>query len=176
MSNFDDVVREAFSIDSILAEHLGRELDRRFEDAVLNGNAPKSNGKPIEQNPYPDKTLEELGLADWNRIEGDQSRRSMPTVLLWKNIYTPEQNCPGFEFACVEKVTSGGFDSTYIYLFHGTTYWDGVKHLYFGHPETDNYGYLYCVDVPSLVACLKTLDDLQAEHCPQVRRERETTT
>lgn len=115
-------------------------------------------------------TIKELGVQGWERkdIDGHEC------VLFYQDIYRPKDDCDGFDFICVEVLGHGDNinNSTYAVLFEGIAYFDGVRHLYFGRKETDNYGYLYYQDVPRLIKALKALDDLQVSKCRYVKDER----
>ena len=118
-------------------------------------------------------TLEQLGVSDWNKQEVANE-----LLLFHKDIYAPEDECDGFEFCCVYQVceTVSGDDAGrigYEVIFEGTALFDGVRHLYFGKEETQNYGYLYYQDLPMLISALKALDDLQVSKCAYVRNDRE---
>lgn len=116
------------------------------------------------------KTLEELGIATWQEIAIDDR----DCKLFWKDIYPPDEDCDGFDFHCVHFAWSEANNENVHYetLFKGVAYFDGVRHLYFGSEETDNYGYLYYCDVPQLIKALQQLDLLVVEKCKYVREER----
>lgn len=116
-----------------------------------------------------EKTLAQLGLADWNRIDLKPERPNN-LILVWK----PQDNgIDGFEFFCLGWVSEDD-EIYYAVLFRGSALFDGVRHLYMGDEYTDNYGYLYYPDLPELVVCLQALDKLQVEHCWDVRDQRKT--
>ena len=50
-------------------------------------------------------------------------------------------------------------------LFHGTCYYDGLRHLYMGHKETDNENYLYCLNTVILAEVFKKLNELELKLC-----------
>jgi hypothetical protein len=115
-------------------------------------------------------TLEQLGVADWQIIELQGE-----CLLLYRDIHAGNDEPHGFDFCCVEFCSQECRDSApiqYNVLFEGITYFDGVRHLYFGSEKTDNYGYLYYCDVPLLIVSLQKLDDLQVRKCPYVADER----
>lgn len=118
------------------------------------------------------KTIEELGLGDYEVIE--LNGRNL--ILLYKDIYKPEDKIDGFNFACLEFYSqvrgSPISDIKYSLLFEGVAYFDGVRHFYVGSEKTDNYGYLYYVDLPDLIIALKALDELQVSKCKYVKEER----
>ena len=109
---------------------------------------------------YNGLSLEQLKIADWDKIE------VMPGVLLFsKDIYSKEQNCPGFDFCCVEfhcqlMDEKLGNPLFYDVMFHGIAYFDGVRHLYFGKEETQNYGYLYYAKPLVIADALQTLENI----------------
>ena len=120
-------------------------------------------------------TLEELGVISWEKIDITKECH-----LFHKDIYRPKSDCDGFDFKCVnwfcETVGSPNQDDIgrvgYEVLFEGVAYFDGVRHLYFGKEETENYGYLYYPDIHLLVSALRSLDDLQVAKCQYVKEER----
>lgn len=120
-------------------------------------------------------TINELELENWTKEEITDE-----LLLFHKDIYKPEENADGFEFCCIYFVSAthdpsksnGMSDVKYEVVFEGRAYFDGVRHLYFGKEETDNYGYLYYQDIPLLIKALKKLDDLQVDKCRYVRNER----
>jgi hypothetical protein len=119
-------------------------------------------------------TIEQLDATDWNKIQlnGDDC------VLLYKDTFKPEDNCDGFEFKCLNFCTQrinqhGIYDGIYYnVVFEGKVAFDGVRHLFFGSEKTDNYGYLYCCDLPLLIMALNELDKLQVAKCKYVAEER----
>ena len=54
-------------------------------------------------------------------------------------------------------------------LFTGLAYFDGVRHLYFGHEVTENYGYLYYPHVKEIALALLYLEELERKHCRDVK-------
>ena len=59
-------------------------------------------------------------------------------------------------------------DITYIEcLFHGTAYFDGMRHLYMGHQSTDNEGYLFYPQINELILCLIELKKLELKYCSE---------
>ncbi|MBI3633959.1 MAG: hypothetical protein HY226_06770 [Candidatus Vogelbacteria bacterium] len=76
-----------------------------------------------------------------------------------------------FEFKCVCTVAQGSSGETYEVLFHGQAYFDGVRHLYFGSEDTDNYGYHYYPNLKSLTAALTKLSEIESE-LDYVKQER----
>lgn len=49
--------------------------------------------------------------------------------------------------------------------FHGVAYFDGIRHLYFGDDQTENYGYLYYPCIEDLFLALKELQKLEIKYC-----------
>ena len=50
-------------------------------------------------------------------------------------------------------------------LLYGTAAFDGVRHLYFGHEMSHNYGYQHCPNIELLSAILRELRQLEKAHC-----------
>jgi len=90
-------------------------------------------------------------LADWSKIEVGESLF----------LYSPKEGVgSGFEFMAVEWSCSDGTENRYEYIFSGFAAFDGVRHLYFGQN-----GYIYCPDLPLLLALLSQLKQTQDAHC-----------
>jgi len=52
-------------------------------------------------------------------------------------------------------------------IFHGSAAFDGVRHLYMGRDETDNYGYHYYPDFDQLIGVLYALKALEKKYCSE---------
>lgn len=50
-------------------------------------------------------------------------------------------------------------------LYHGIAYYDGIRHLYMGHKDTNNEGYLYYSDPESNIAIFEGLKTLCEKYC-----------
>ena len=50
-------------------------------------------------------------------------------------------------------------------LCHGTAYFDGVRHLWFGDKQTDNEGYLYYPNTSDLALIMEKLREMESNHC-----------
>jgi hypothetical protein len=48
---------------------------------------------------------------------------------------------------------------------HGEAYFDGVRHLWFGHEVTKNEGYHYYPHLDSLARLAKWLQEMEKKHC-----------
>lgn len=48
---------------------------------------------------------------------------------------------------------------------HGVARFDGIRHLYWGDEQTDNYGYHYYAHLKDEIAVLRALLDLEIKHC-----------
>lgn len=120
------------------------------------------------------KTIEQLGLDGYKII----NLKNDDLILLYKDIYRPQTDCDGFDFSALSyysrPITYPPSPIEYTVLFEGVAYFDGVRHLYFGKEETNNYGYLYYQDLPDLIMALQALDKLQVKKCEYVREERES--
>lgn len=52
-------------------------------------------------------------------------------------------------------------------LFQGIAYYDGVRHLYMGDDQTDNYGYHYYPNLSDLTETLIKLQELEQKYCQE---------
>lgn len=50
-------------------------------------------------------------------------------------------------------------------LFHGASYFDGIRHLYFGDEQCDNYGYLYYPNLNDIIFSLTILRRYELQFC-----------
>lgn len=50
-------------------------------------------------------------------------------------------------------------------LYNGIAYFDGIRHLYMGDKQTDNYGYDYYADLELHIKALQVLRKLEVKHC-----------
>lgn len=48
---------------------------------------------------------------------------------------------------------------------HGNARFDGIRHLYWGADETNNYGYHYYPALKDEIAVLQALSELEIKHC-----------
>ena len=78
----------------------------------------------------------------------------------------------GFWFYAVANI--GGYsgrvewdpESTFVEcMYSGNAAFDGVRHLYMGSNDTDNYGYHYYPDIDTNIATLKAITDLEKKYC-----------
>jgi hypothetical protein len=81
---------------------------------------------------------------------------------------------PGFDFYSVEWKSCWADHGEDIWNLVSVTvecgicghaYWDGVRHLYWGHEDTDNYGYHYYPDLKQEIAVLSELRKLEEQYC-----------
>ena len=84
----------------------------------------------------------------------------------------------GFDFYAVQwcagdPIESGSEEVYADCLIHGFALFDGIRHLYFGDQETDNFGYLYYQDVELLREALACLLRLEGKYCSDKREGRE---
>jgi len=47
----------------------------------------------------------------------------------------------------------------------GVAYYDGIRHLYYGDENTDNYGYHYYAKLEMIIEVLKELRELEKKYC-----------
>lgn len=52
-------------------------------------------------------------------------------------------------------------------LYEGTALWDGIRHLWLGSQQTNNYGYCYYPDVELHCKALKALQSLEEKLCAE---------
>jgi hypothetical protein len=117
--------------------------------------------------------MSELNLENSERIDGNSWIR-----LFWE----PNKDAGnGFRFVCYEVVGmtpcdadpncerdpwSGSYcDGDTEVLVHGEAYFDGVRHLYFGHEDTDNYGYHHYPHMKVLILIFQKLQELELKYC-----------
>jgi hypothetical protein len=94
------------------------------------------------------KKIIELGIENWEK-EYLTNNDEWSAVFCVKPFNQPkEERGGGFEFYSLtargqEIFEHGKGDMEYEVIAHGSAYWDGMRHLYFGHEKTGNYGYLF---------------------------------
>jgi len=82
----------------------------------------------------------------------------------------------GFLFYAVERTAhipnpkrkDDEWQPDYAYVecvYFGTAYFDGIRHLYMGDIETDNFGYHYYADLESHIETLKVIHELEKKYC-----------
>jgi len=89
--------------------------------------------------------------------------------------YTFPTEYDQFEFCCVSIISCcTGVDiwkseeTDYNILFKGSSYFDGVRHLYFGiEKDADYQGYIYCPNLKDIIKALQELEILETKYCPQ---------
>ena len=105
-------------------------------------------------------------LTDWKSIK----IKDTEMILYYNPIAKNKEN--GFNFYCIEPL-GWTVDTKEIIncecVFFGTAYFDGIRHLYFGDHQTDNYGYLYYPKLNNLLSALKELKKLEIEYCREIR-------
>ncbi len=79
----------------------------------------------------------------------------------------------GFNFYVLESIgyinngnPEWSIDNTYIeVIFSGIAYFDGIRHLYTGDKQTDNYGYLYYPRLEAYKETFDVLSELEEKYC-----------
>ena len=82
----------------------------------------------------------------------------------------------GFDFFAVEKdghvlndetLTNEWHEKYCIVecIIHGIAYFDGVRHLYYGDKQTDNYGYHYYPNLSLISEAVLSLGQLEKTYC-----------
>ena len=86
----------------------------------------------------------------------------------------------GFEFialVCTGWVCDGkneysfSPESNVEVIIKGTALFDGIRHLYYGSEETDNYGYHYYPNLLDIIGVLKELRKLEELYCNEYEIE-----
>lgn len=102
--------------------------------------------------------------------------------------YKPCPGGHGFKFVVLEVVSMSQTDSDKScnrdpfsdseegveieIVIHGMAMFDGVRHLYYGHDESENYGYHYYPDVMEMVEILTAIASLEKTYCNYPSHER----
>ncbi len=110
-------------------------------------------------------------VMDWDfRIVDEETR------CFYKRIQydTPGEKV-GFNFcivcvvgrSCRNDGTDGYFhpENDVEVLYQGTAYFDGIRHLYMGSEQTDNYGYDYYPNLELHIKAIKVLRGLELDFC-----------
>lgn len=105
-------------------------------------------------------------IIDWKSIEIKDTE-----MILYYDLLSEDENEKiGFNFYCIEAVM-WECDTEKIIgckcVYNGVAYWDGVRHLYFGDEQTDNYGYHYYPSMENLILALKELEKLEKKYCTE---------
>lgn len=94
-----------------------------------------------------------------------------PNVRIFYHVPEEKEPNPGFRFVVLEWCHGGAEDDVWTpdagveYFAHGIAYFDGVRHLYFGHEDTQNEGYLYYPHVESLKLLAEWFQDMEKKYC-----------
>ncbi len=99
-------------------------------------------------------------IIDWKSIE----IKDTEMILYYDLLSEDEDEKIGFNFYCIEAVMWESDTEKIIgckCVYNGVAYWDGVRHLYFGDEQTDNYGYHYYPSMENLILALKKLEKLE---------------
>jgi len=120
------------------------------------------------------KYLKEISYCDVLLTDMKQSEIIEDQIKIFYNV---RPNNTGFVFyivkfvsvICDDKNTSTNVfynpDVVVECLYYGIVYYDGLRHLYMGHEETNNEGYLYYSEPKENILCFKKLDELIQKHC-----------
>ena len=77
----------------------------------------------------------------------------------------------GFNFYAVQRISHVNEDwnfETYVeVIYNGHANWEGVRHLYMGAEETNNYGYDYYPNIEMHISILKMLQELEDKFCKE---------
>lgn len=93
---------------------------------------------------------------------------SSDTRLYYKPIDVEDTG--GFYFTSVDLISAYGNNwgiSTWEVkiLYTGTAYFDGIRHMYLGSNQTDNYGYDYYSNLEVHIKILQELKKLEDKYC-----------
>ena len=69
---------------------------------------------------------------------------------------------------CVDETKVDSWHPNYTFvsvLFEGIAYFDGIRHLYMGSNQTDNYGYENYPNICSMAKALEELKKLELKYC-----------
>ena len=85
-----------------------------------------------------------------------------------------EESGMGFHFYAVERMAFyddkwDANNDVVECVVQGTAYFDGIRHLYYGDEQTDNYGYHYCANLEMIINTLATLKILEKTFCRDCR-------
>jgi hypothetical protein len=98
--------------------------------------------------------------------------------------YKPDEYGPGhgFDFWAMEHV--GGYcapgteehgwypEHTFVMcMFTGSGAFDGIRHMYMGDPQTDDYGYHYYPSIEAHIATLRVIGDLEKKYCREKQEQ-----
>ena len=81
-----------------------------------------------------------------------------------------EDGGSGFYFYCINRTSSindewdGSTDSGEC-MFQGIAYFDGIRHMYYGAAQTDNFGYHFYPTLNTIIKALQTLRVLEEKYC-----------
>jgi hypothetical protein len=92
---------------------------------------------------------------------------------LYFKVIDPQETGHGFEFVSFEvtstnangKAFEDGSDTCVEFFVHGIAYFDGVRHLYFGHEKTENDGYFNYPDLERLKWVINQIELLTKTCC-----------
>lgn len=60
-------------------------------------------------------------------------------------------------------------------VYHGSGAFDGIRHMYMGSEQTDNYGYDYYADIDTHIATLKVIGELEKKFCREKQEQSKPT-
>ncbi len=103
-------------------------------------------------------------VIDWRFVQINNIR------LYYK---THEKKGLGFSFYAFERTAwapnedkeTEWSESSGECLINGVAYFDGIRHLYYGDEETENYGYHNYANIEMIIGVLKELRKLEKEYC-----------
>ena len=106
--------------------------------------------------------VENERLCEWKNIVLNGDMR-----LFYQRL---DEERSGFYFYCIERTSYGldewgGETDTGHCVFNGIAYFDGIRHLYYGDAQTDNFGYHYYPSLENLIVALAALRDLEKAYC-----------
>lgn len=114
-------------------------------------------------------------ITNWRSIKIKETE-----MILYYNFHDKKEKYHdgGFEFYCIKAITwktkhlrkKPSFKRTLNCecVFRGMAFFDGIRHLYYGDKQTDNYGYFFYLVIENLILALKELRKLELKYCRDV--------
>lgn len=117
-------------------------------------------------------------IFDAKKVEGWAHH----SIADWCRLYwLPNKDGNGFEFVSFEVTsmasrpddpyckgdpfTNSDSDTDVEILLWGTAMFDGVRHLYFGHKKSENFGYFYYPNFERITAIMAKIQEIERQYC-----------
>ncbi len=102
----------------------------------------------------------------WDFVDIDEDLRLFYKRVIYNDNY---EDLTGFYFCLVSatgKTEELWADDWYCEVFYtGIAYFDGIRHLYLGSKQTQNYGYDYYPSCKKHIKAMKALAELEKKYC-----------